>query len=105
MIGDNTQNNLFSFFSGLVIRKLRRERGISGMELAKQLNISQQQMSRYERGVNKFSIDMLFNILIILGVPFEYFLKLLIIEIKYNESSDFLVFKERISTLDLNYFY
>ncbi|ENL8516769.1 helix-turn-helix transcriptional regulator [Providencia rettgeri] len=34
--------------------------GMSGKELACRLNISQQQVSRYERGINSLSLDMLF---------------------------------------------
>ncbi|HBO22101.1 MULTISPECIES: helix-turn-helix domain-containing protein [unclassified Providencia] len=105
MIGDNTQNNLFSFYCGLVIKKLRKERGISGFKLAKQLNISQQQMSRYERGVNRLSIDTLFSILTILDVSFEKLLRLLMTEIRSSNSNDALVLKEKISLLDSIYFY
>ncbi len=105
MIGDNAQNNLFSFYCGIVIQKLRKERGISGAKLAKQLNISQQQMSRYERGVNKLSIDTLFNILTILDVSFEKLLRLLMTEIRSSNSNDALVLKEKTSLLDSIYFY
>ncbi|KSW19872.1 fimbrial operon regulator, partial [Proteus mirabilis] len=37
---------------------------MTGAELGKLLNISQQQISRYERGINKIPIDILFHILI-----------------------------------------
>ncbi|MBP6120844.1 MULTISPECIES: helix-turn-helix domain-containing protein [Providencia] len=104
MIGDNSRNNSLSFYCGLVIKKLRKERGFSGLKLAKKLNISQQQMSRYERGVNKLSIDTLFSILTILDVSFEKLLRLLIIEIKSSDSSDAFYLKEKISILDSIYF-
>ncbi|MFP4817505.1 helix-turn-helix domain-containing protein [Providencia hangzhouensis] len=55
------------------LKKKRKELGISGLELAKRLNISQQQVSRYERGVNKMSLDMLLNISIALNVPMDKF--------------------------------
>ncbi|MGB5116569.1 MAG: helix-turn-helix transcriptional regulator [Providencia rettgeri] len=105
MIGDNTQNNLLSFYCGLVIKNLRKESGISGVELAKQLNISQQQMSRYERGVNRLSVDTLFRILTVLDVSFERLLRLLMTEIRSSDSNDALVLKEKISLLDSVYFY
>lgn len=37
--------------AGLLIRKLRYEHGMSGAELGQAVRISQQQISRYERGV------------------------------------------------------
>ncbi|MCW2256062.1 transcriptional regulator with XRE-family HTH domain [Providencia alcalifaciens] len=104
MVGDKTQNNLLSFYCGLVIKKLRKERSISGVKLAKELNVSQQQISRYEKGVNKLSIDTLFNILIIIDVSFEEFLRLLMIEIKNSNSVDALFFKEKISLMDSLYY-
>lgn len=56
----------FSFYQDKTIRNIRKNKGYTGKELAGQLNISQQQISRYERGVNQLTLDMLFNILIIL---------------------------------------
>lgn len=105
MIGDNNRNNSLSFYCGLVIKNLRKERGLSGLKLAEKLNISQQQMSRYERGVNKLSIDTLFSILTILDISFEKLLKLLITEIKNSDSSDAFILKKKISTLDSIYFF
>ncbi|MEX6035511.1 helix-turn-helix domain-containing protein [Providencia hangzhouensis] len=45
----NVPDNFFSSYCGSVLKKKRKELGISGQELAKRLNISQQQVSRYER--------------------------------------------------------
>ncbi len=56
------QDNIISICCGLVIRKIRKFHGVSANELAIRVNLSQQQISRYERGKNKISIDMLFNI-------------------------------------------
>ncbi|MGJ3355924.1 helix-turn-helix domain-containing protein [Providencia sp. Je.9.19] len=105
MVGDSTQNNLFSFYCGVVIKKLRKEKGISGFNLSKQINISQQQMSRYEIGVNRLSIDTLFSILTVLDVSFEQLLRLLMTEIRNSDSNDALILKNKISLLDSIYFY
>ncbi|EMA4784615.1 MULTISPECIES: helix-turn-helix domain-containing protein [Providencia] len=74
-----------SILIGKKIHCIRKEKGITGEKLARMLNISQQQVSRYERGVNKITVDFLFEISEILGVtlfdllvidkeelPFEY---------------------------------
>lgn len=57
-----------SGYIGGVLRIIRCERGLSGDQLAKNINISQQQVSRYERGVTGFQIDMLFRFLSELGM-------------------------------------
>lgn len=42
------------------LKKYRKISGMSGSELACRLNISQQQVSRYERGINSLNMEMLF---------------------------------------------
>ncbi|MEX6146890.1 helix-turn-helix domain-containing protein [Providencia hangzhouensis] len=49
----NVPDNFFSSYCGSVLKKKRKELGISGLELAKRLNISQQQVSRYEERLIK----------------------------------------------------
>lgn len=100
-----TQDNLFSIYCGLVIRKIRKENGISACELATQVNVSQQQMSRYERGINKISIDMLFNLSVALDCPFERVIKLIIAEVQKSPSDDVISLKNKISASDTIYFY
>lgn len=47
-------------YLGSELKNYRKSLGVPGKELAYKLNISQQQVSRYEKGVNSFSLDMLF---------------------------------------------
>ncbi|MEX6118878.1 helix-turn-helix domain-containing protein [Providencia hangzhouensis] len=47
---------------------IRKEKGVTGDKLAEMLNISQQQVSRYERGINQITVDCLFKISEILDV-------------------------------------
>ncbi|MBT0422604.1 helix-turn-helix transcriptional regulator [Morganella morganii subsp. morganii] len=54
--------SLSSYIGGL-LRIIRYESGLSGEQLAKSINISQQQVSRYERGETGFQLDMLFRFL------------------------------------------
>lgn len=50
-----------SSYAGGLLRIIRCENGLSGEQLAKNINISQQQVSRYERGETGFQLDMLFR--------------------------------------------
>lgn len=58
---------------GKQIYKLRKERSMTGKELAILLNVSQQQISRYECGVCNITIDTLMVILHALNVPLKEF--------------------------------
>ncbi|MBG3131518.1 helix-turn-helix transcriptional regulator [Proteus mirabilis] len=46
-------------YIGWSLKEKRKRLGVTGEEIAKKLNISQQQVSRYERGVNTINISML----------------------------------------------
>ncbi len=100
-----SHENLFSTFCGIAIRKIRREIGMTGADLAKKLNISQQQMSRYERGINKFSVDMLFNASIILNIPFEKLIKYVLTEMEKSNSDDVTMLRKLITASDTIYFF
>ncbi|MEZ2896486.1 helix-turn-helix domain-containing protein [Providencia rettgeri] len=99
------QNNFLSLCCGKIIKKIRKENGMTGAELAKKMNVSQQQMSRYERGINKLSIDMLFNIAMVLDVSFENIIKSVISEAKKSCPHDALSFKNKISNSDISCVY
>ncbi|PHM74459.1 helix-turn-helix domain-containing protein [Xenorhabdus kozodoii] len=58
---------------GIRIQKKRKELGITATALAKQLGLSQQQLSRYERGTNRINITHLVKIAEILNTPIEWF--------------------------------
>ncbi|MCX3070385.1 helix-turn-helix domain-containing protein [Providencia stuartii] len=55
--------NIFMIAVGKEIFRLRKKRGLTGKQLAEKLNVSQQQISRYERGVCNINVDTLFVIL------------------------------------------
>ncbi|MBQ0342056.1 helix-turn-helix transcriptional regulator [Providencia rettgeri] len=48
---------------GMELSHLRKEKGLSGSDLAKKLKISQQQISRYETGKTSLTIDQLSHLL------------------------------------------
>nr|QLQ99355.1 helix-turn-helix transcriptional regulator [Providencia alcalifaciens] len=66
---------------GYEIYLLRKRRLLSGKELANLLNISQQQVSRYERGICNITIDMLIQVLNVLKMPIQDFLDRAIIRV------------------------
>lgn len=68
--------NFFSIIVGKKIRDFRIEKGMSGAELGKILNLSQQQVSRYERGINKITVDLLYEASLILDIKIELFLEI-----------------------------
>lgn len=60
------ENDLLSNNIGQMLKSYRRRTGLTGSELAKRINVSQQQISRYENGVNNITFDkliILFNAL------------------------------------------
>lgn len=60
---------------GLEIYRLRKERAMTGVQLAKILQVSQQQISRYERGVCHITVDALVLILDALHISMAEFFK------------------------------
>lgn len=71
------------YFIGIKIKSRRKELGFSGSDLAKKLNISQQQVSRYENGVNKIPLNHLVKIAIILKCPIDWFFEGCILDEDY----------------------
>lgn len=60
---------------GNEISRLRKLRVMSGKELAVQLNVSQQQISRYECGICNITVDTLILILNVLDFSIDDFFK------------------------------
>lgn len=60
----------FDYCAGYVIRKLRRERCMTGADVGYAMGYSQQQVSRYERGSSRFTFVILEQFAYVLGVTF-----------------------------------
>lgn len=71
---DNFQKILTDLI-GFELHSIRKEKGLSGSQLAKKLNVSQQQISRYERGECSINCGTLFLILFHLETNPVVFLK------------------------------
>ncbi|MBG5898553.1 helix-turn-helix transcriptional regulator [Providencia stuartii] len=72
---ESDMRTVFTKAVGQEIYRIRRSRGITGRELAKELNVSQQQVSRYERGICGITVDTLILILNVLNVSVDGFFK------------------------------
>ncbi|WP_443089510.1 helix-turn-helix domain-containing protein [Xenorhabdus sp. Sc-CR9] len=53
----------------------RKDIGVTAAELADKIGVSHQQLSRYERGTNKISLEHLVSIAIALNTPADWFLE------------------------------
>ena len=73
--------NIFNKKIGCFIRNKRKRMDITGKDLGVMLNVSQQQVSRYENGITNITVTMLNDILKILDVSWEEFLS-------FNELND-----------------
>lgn len=81
---DNNSVSMSDFFNektGLFIKYKRKELGLTGQDLAIILNVSQQQISRYENGTTNITVTLLNKILMILDSSWSEFLT-------FNELTD-----------------
>ncbi|MEI9599596.1 helix-turn-helix transcriptional regulator [Moellerella wisconsensis] len=60
------KSNIISSRVGAFLRIARKEKKMTGKQLALLMNISQQQISRYEIGITSITLDQLEKLLIIL---------------------------------------
>ncbi len=58
---------------GMMLRKKRLEKGISQYELAHSVNLTFQQIQKYERGINRISCSKLHDFAKFLGTNIDYF--------------------------------
>ncbi|HBO22411.1 MAG TPA: XRE family transcriptional regulator [Providencia sp.] len=65
--------NIIARNVGTKIRNLRQKYKISGLELANVIGVSQQQVSKYEKGLVDISISKIMLISIYFNVNVEYF--------------------------------
>ncbi|ANB91145.1 XRE family transcriptional regulator [Moraxella ovis] len=72
---------------GKRIQLKRKEKGWSAEKMAELLDVSQQQLSRYERGVNKINVAHLVEIANLLQTPIDYFFEDCIKKVDYRQNS------------------
>ncbi|WP_369309694.1 helix-turn-helix domain-containing protein [Providencia rettgeri] len=78
------QKNIYALL-GNHLRKARVSKGLSGYELGSVIQLSQQQVSRYELGINKLSLDKLIEIVIFLDIDINEITKLIIKQVEYEK--------------------
>lgn len=71
--------------AGSLLRQARKEKKITGKELAKLMGISQQQISRYENGITPLTLDLLYRFLSVLDQDCLIFMQKIFNE--YHKSS------------------
>lgn len=64
-----------NIFIGEKIKQLRKKKRLTGDELAKHIGVSQQQISRYEQGINCVNIDLLAKLSELFQVPIQIFIE------------------------------
>lgn len=74
-------------YLGKEFRSKRKAIGLTGEDLAKKLNVSQQQVSRYETAESKISFEKLLLISDVLDLNIQYLLKVIISD-KFKIISD-----------------
>ncbi|HEC8330350.1 TPA: helix-turn-helix transcriptional regulator [Providencia rettgeri] len=79
------KKNIYALL-GNHLRKARVSKGLSGNELGSVIQLSQQQVSRYELGINKLSLDKLIEIVIFLDIDINEITKLIINQVEYEKN-------------------
>ncbi|EMT5584118.1 helix-turn-helix domain-containing protein [Providencia stuartii] len=85
---------------GQKIKSLRKSQGYTVFQLAKEIDISEQQLFRYECGVNRIDIDCLVRVLKVLDVNMgEFFSEILQDDTHANEDKESKGFDDSIYSL------
>lgn len=66
-------SNSLDLYIGQKLRELRKEQQLSLEKVGELLDVSGQQISRFEKGVHKLNASQLYTIAKALGVPLSYF--------------------------------
>ncbi len=74
--------NSISCYAGKFLRKARKEKDMTGKQLAKLMHVSQQQISRYETGRTSLTLDQLSLLLISLDKSWEELIKAIEFEVE-----------------------
>nr|ELR5227075.1 helix-turn-helix transcriptional regulator [Providencia rettgeri] len=80
------KENIYALL-GNYLRKARVSKGLSGNELGSVIHLSQQQVSRYELGINKLSLDKLIEIIIFLDIDINEITKIISKQVENEKKS------------------
>lgn len=73
MARKSEENDRIDMIVGNKIRELRMAMGMSRHELAAKIEVTHQQIQKYEKGINRVSAGRLVSIAKVLGKPLHYF--------------------------------
>ncbi|MGG4610001.1 helix-turn-helix domain-containing protein [Providencia sp. Me31A] len=79
------KKNIYALL-GSCLRKARVSKGLSGNDLGSTIHLSQQQVSRYELGVNKLSLDKLIEIIIFLDIDINEITNIIANQVEYEKN-------------------
>ena len=82
------ESNKISSYAGSFLRKARKEKNMTGKELARLMNVSQQQISRYETGKTNLTLDQLSLLLVFLDKTWSDVIK--VIQEEYDRDSKYI---------------
>lgn len=89
------KKSLISDLAGSKLKELRVSHGYKIHDMAIKLNKSDQQLFRYEKGVNKIDLDTIINYLEVLQIDINHFFSELYSEISkaknHNEKNEYFV--------------
>ncbi|MFB9997014.1 helix-turn-helix domain-containing protein [Providencia rustigianii] len=79
--------NSISFYTGKFLRKARKEKNMTGKQLAKLMHVSQQQISRYETGRTSLTLEQLSQLLFFLDKSWGELIQVIETEIEIEKKS------------------
>ncbi|WP_336431883.1 helix-turn-helix transcriptional regulator, partial [Providencia rettgeri] len=74
LMSENIIKPTFNIIVGKKIKRYRKEMKLTTEELGRYIGVSQQQISRYESGINHINIDFLSQLSELFKVPIQFFL-------------------------------
>ncbi|EMO4162611.1 helix-turn-helix domain-containing protein [Morganella morganii] len=80
--------SMISQSAGEVIRLLRKDKNLSGHEFGSLIGLSQQQVSRYERGYSHLTLNLLMEMLAVLNISLDEFLYKLYVFSGFSDGKD-----------------
>ncbi|ELX8379453.1 helix-turn-helix domain-containing protein [Providencia vermicola] len=98
-------NDFFSFISlaiGRTLKRIRKSQGLTAGQFGKLVNLSQQQMSRYECGSNRINVCLLLLLLDKIDITIDEFNLLLIEEINIASIEKYIDLNKVLSTSVFN---
>lgn len=86
-------------YAGIKLREVRQSKNVSQRELASRVNVTFQQIQKYEKGINRMSVGVMYDICTALEISPASFLKVCYKEAKVAEKNTMPIVTEIISNI------